>query len=269
MSLAVANKPRKIKETDQERIARNKKEMFNNMVLIFINVKSTPMYKFWIQFLFSLAWTLLFTSFHISEQLLSPFLGKDTILYNTTVGIAFTLPQLALFYLLFKSHIFIYFKKLTKKQVSLSIKVGCISLALASLIGLFFINILNINLSPNAGLTDFSFNDTFTLLFSLLGEEILFFSTFFLVLSFFAKQSTVKHYVSFAISGLLACLIFGLAHLWTYDFNIIQCLIVIGLPSMMHVVLYVKTKNIFATYTSHIVYDAIVVLMVVFASSQN
>lgn len=267
MSIVISSKQKKAKETDKERIERNKQELFNNIVLSFVNVKYTPTYKYLIQFLFSVSWMLLYIENVFSNWSLLLFKSNE-VLQSSCTAIVYTLPQLALFYLLFKDKLFIYLRKMNIKQLLVSVKVAGVSI-IVSWVSVTFVNaVLQIDTATNAGIVNLSFKHMFAFLVSLFGEEFLFFSAFFLMLSIFTKQKKPAYYTSFIFSGLFACLVFGLSHLSSYDFNVIQCLLVIGLPSMIKILLYAKTKNLFATYTEHAVFDLLVVLSVAIASLQ-
>ncbi|MGW9103750.1 CPBP family glutamic-type intramembrane protease [Priestia megaterium] len=65
------------------------------------------------------------------------------------------------------------------------------------------------------------------------------------------------------VHDILACLVFGLAHLWTYDFNVLQCVILIGMPSIIKIVLYLKTRNLWSAYLAHLFFDSVVIAITI------
>ena len=50
-------------------------------------------------------------------------------------------------------------------------------------------------------------------------------------------------------------MIFGLTHLNSYDYNLFQCVVTIGIGSIFHLYPYLKTKNFVNTYFTHIIID--------------
>lgn len=59
---------------------------------------------------------------------------------------------------------------------------------------------------------------------------------------------------------ILCCIFFGLLHLKTYDFNVVYCLLGVGLGCIIHLYPYLKTKNIMNSYFTHIAIDLFAVL---------
>lgn len=54
---------------------------------------------------------------------------------------------------------------------------------------------------------------------------------------------------------LVSSLLFGLIHLPTYDWNLIQCIVVIGTARMVLTLAWLLTKNIWVSTGAHIIND--------------
>jgi membrane protease YdiL (CAAX protease family) len=57
------------------------------------------------------------------------------------------------------------------------------------------------------------------------------------------------------VAWLLSAVVFGLLHLPTYDWNLVQCLVVIGSARLVLTWAYVWTKNIWVSTGAHIIND--------------
>ncbi|PGZ34565.1 hypothetical protein COE50_06145 [Bacillus anthracis] len=92
----------------------------------------------------------------------------------------------------------------------------------------------------------------------LIGEELLFFSIFFL--SYMVGKRIVPHSIPIIpISVLISIFLFGLIHLPTYDYNVIQCVFV-GSGFAIRTLLFLKYQNITLCYLAHFLMDFYVVL---------
>jgi len=142
----------------------------------------------------------------------------------------YTVPQIALFYFLFKKNLLMFFRKIDKKQIKLLVWAGIFSFGIAMEIFVLLQYGFSYTAADNANTVSFVPNDSFILIIQLLGEEVLFFSTFFFILKLFTYTEKSQYGISICITSVLSCVLFGLAHLSTYDFRIIQCLFIIGFP---------------------------------------
>ena len=92
-----------------------------------------------------------------------------------------------------------------------------------------------------------------SLLFSLMGEELLKFIPLMFLLRVFFKY-TGNRKISIILSSILVMIGFGLLH---YDFEspIASCLLMQGFGTVFEIIGYVKTKNILISYLSHVLTD--------------
>jgi membrane protease YdiL (CAAX protease family) len=89
----------------------------------------------------------------------------------------------------------------------------------------------------------------------LLGEEVITLLPFLALLQVFAKGLGVGRKGAIIAAWLISSLIFGLIHLPTYDWNLIQCIVVIGSARMVLTLPWILTKNIWVSTGAHIVND--------------
>lgn len=102
---------------------------------------------------------------------------------------------------------------------------------------------------------------TVSLIFSMMGEELL----KFIPLMFFMRliyKFTCNRKLSLIISIILVLTCFGLIHYDSATSTIISVLLIQGLGSIFEVYGYIKTKNLFVPYISHLLTDAIIFIII-------
>ncbi|WP_405284462.1 type II CAAX prenyl endopeptidase Rce1 family protein [Methanobrevibacter sp.] len=102
---------------------------------------------------------------------------------------------------------------------------------------------------------------TVSLIFSMMGEELL----KFIPLMFFMRliyKFTGNRKLSLIISIILVLTCFGLIHYDPATSTIISVLLIQGLGSIFEVYGYIKTKNLFVPYISHLLTDAIIFIII-------
>ena len=131
----------------------------------------------------------------------------------------------------------------------------------------FVLNALGFNLAANSvgGEGISSIVILFTILVQLIGEALI------KVIVFLISMGLIYHFIkdrkiSVIVSIAVACIVFGLVHLGSYDGNIVQCLLVIGLGCVIHFYPYIKTKNIVNSYLTHLLIDLFLFLPSFFAT---
>jgi len=91
----------------------------------------------------------------------------------------------------------------------------------------------------------------------LFGEEFLAILPFLACLQWLYRYNPKKRTRAVWLALLISSLLFGILHLPTYNWNLVQCLVVIGLGRIVDTLAYVKTKNLWVTYLMHLLYDTI------------
>lgn len=91
-------------------------------------------------------------------------------------------------------------------------------------------------------------------LIQLLGEELFKVSVLLLAMGLFYYFT--KNRKNTLVLGTIVCMIlFGFIHLSAYEYNVVQCMLVIGLGSIVHLYPYIKTKNVVNSYILHVLID--------------
>jgi membrane protease YdiL (CAAX protease family) len=89
----------------------------------------------------------------------------------------------------------------------------------------------------------------------LFGEEVVTLLPFLAVLTLLSNRFGVGRKGAVVGAWLVSSLIFGLLHLPTYDWNLVQCLAVIGTARMVLTLAWILTKNIWVSTGAHIIND--------------
>ena len=89
----------------------------------------------------------------------------------------------------------------------------------------------------------------------LLGEEVVTILPFLALLQLFSNGFGVGRKRAIIGAWLITSILFGLIHLPTYDWNWIQCVVVIGSARMMLTLPWILTKNIWVSTGAHITND--------------
>jgi membrane protease YdiL (CAAX protease family) len=98
----------------------------------------------------------------------------------------------------------------------------------------------------------------------LLGEELLTILPFLAILAWLHSKAGMGRNAAVLASWLVSAIVFGLLHLPTYDWNIVQCVVVIGTARLVLTLAYVWTKNIWVSTGAHIINDWLLIGSTVF-----
>lgn len=99
----------------------------------------------------------------------------------------------------------------------------------------------------------------------LLGEEIFSILPFLAVMTF-ATSLKMSRSNALWVAWLVTALIFGAAHLPTYGWNVLQCLLVIGSARLVLLLAYITTKNIWVSTGAHVINDWFIFLVSIFGA---
>jgi hypothetical protein len=89
----------------------------------------------------------------------------------------------------------------------------------------------------------------------LFGEEVITILPFLALLQWCSKDFGMGRKAAIIVAWLATSVAFGLIHLPTYDWNWIQCIVVIGSARMVLTLPWILTKNIWVSTGAHIVND--------------
>lgn len=97
----------------------------------------------------------------------------------------------------------------------------------------------------------------------LFGEELITVLPFLALMAALTQGLGVGRKGAIVGAWLISSLIFGLIHLPTYDWNLVQCVVVIGTARIVLTLAWILTKNIWVSTGAHIVNDWVLFTMVV------
>jgi uncharacterized protein len=89
----------------------------------------------------------------------------------------------------------------------------------------------------------------------LLGEELMTILPFLAILALSRKLTGMGRNAALIVAWLASAVAFGLVHLPTYDWNFIQCVVVIGSARLVLTWAYIWSKNIWVSTGAHIIND--------------
>lgn len=89
----------------------------------------------------------------------------------------------------------------------------------------------------------------------LLGEELITILPFLALLTLCHAHLGLGRNLSVIVAWLASAVTFGLVHLPTYDWNVVQCLVVIGSARLVLTWAYVWSKNVWVSTGAHIIND--------------
>jgi membrane protease YdiL (CAAX protease family) len=98
----------------------------------------------------------------------------------------------------------------------------------------------------------------------LLGEELLTILPFLAILTFCHARLGLGRNAAVLAAWLLSAIVFGLLHLPTYNWNWVQCLVVIGSARLVLTWAYVWSKNIWVSTGAHVLNDWILLGATIF-----
>lgn len=121
-----------------------------------------------------------------------------------------------------------------------------------------------VNIISTLGTTDRIIYSFFLFGFQLMGEEMLRIVPFLFFLQFFTQNLGMRRKHSILFSWFISAAIFALLHLPTYNWNMIQVLVLFTGSFVMNYA-YVRTKNVWVVYLVHLLYDFLLMIPVLFS----
>lgn len=184
----------------------------------------------------------------------------DNQIISLIVRIAFLAIPLAAFIVLVGPSWKSVFRKPRGKDVGAILLFFVIDMAVSSLIaaairgadpGHMASNQATDNLSSASEIV-FFYVGTFI---QILGEEVFSLIPFLALLYLAYTKLNLSRTAGIVISWLGTAIWFGAAHLSTYDWNLIQCFVVIGIARIILTAAYIRTKNVLVPFGSHLLTD--------------
>jgi CAAX protease family protein len=103
----------------------------------------------------------------------------------------------------------------------------------------------------------------------LFGEELLTILPLLALMYLFAAKMHWSRKKALVWAWIISAIIFALVHLPTYDWNIVQCLVVIGGARLILSLAYIKTKNIWVSTIAHVFNDWVLLTLPFFSVAVN
>lgn len=101
----------------------------------------------------------------------------------------------------------------------------------------------------------------------LFGEEVITLLPFLAVLQLLSNGFGFSRKAAIFGAWLLTALLFGLIHLPTYGWNVVQCIVVIGSARLVLTLPWIMTKNIWVSTGAHIVNDWLLFIVAILGAS--
>lgn len=102
---------------------------------------------------------------------------------------------------------------------------------------------------------------TVSLIYSMMGEELVKFIPLMFLMRLFYKYSNNRK-LSIAISTFIVLISFGLLHYAPGVTPLISVILIQGFGSIFEVYGYLKTKNLFVPYITHLITDAVIFMLI-------
>lgn len=96
----------------------------------------------------------------------------------------------------------------------------------------------------------------------LFGEEVITVLPFLALMAMLTRVFGMGRRGAIVGAWLVSSLIFGLLHLPTYDWNLVQCVVVIGTARMVLTLAWIRTRNIWVSTGAHVINDWLLFTMV-------
>lgn len=248
-----------------------KKALFKNEVKYVISVfqKQFFSYIFPIKYsrlliasLFVATWVYLNTNVPWPSEHINRFLfevTKDRLLYDLIKCLFFAVPIIISFFLIFKNSAGFLFSKMEKGYL-IRFVAFFVYLEFVLSFGIAFIcRAMGIEFNAHVGIRNVELSTYFELVVGLIAEQLFFFLILFFALATLYKMNKKISTLNLLLSMAFAALVFGLAHLSAYDNNVLQCLLIIGIPfTVIQTTIFLITKNMLAGYLVHLFFDLVI-----------
>lgn len=151
------------------------------------------------------------------------------------------------------------FRRVRPADIGLMVLFAAINLvvtfAVAALVSRFF----EVSANPELGSPPASAPDRIAVYvgtaIQLLGEELVTILPLLALLHVLASRGTLSRTAAVILSWLVTAVWFGALHLPTYDWNVAQALIIIGVARLVLTLAYIRTKNLWVSTGAHILND--------------
>lgn len=161
------------------------------------------------------------------------------------------------------------FKRMTFKEFAFSGVLGILGMIIVVFYTQFILNNLfhiktgadSALQTTHAGVVGIRLSDFIEIIIQLIAEEMWAIVPFLFILMICYKSFTMRRKTSIVIAWILSSIIFGLYHIPSYNGNIAQAVLVIGVCRLFLTFTYIRYKNVWASYTAHLFWDFLPILV--------
>jgi membrane protease YdiL (CAAX protease family) len=151
------------------------------------------------------------------------------------------------------------FRKLVAKDIVLILGTYIVNLIVTLGAGSIITKLFNVSANPVSEGFDGNFIEaipTFLKMIPMLfGEELITILPFLVILSLGVQKLKLSRKSAVILAWIVASIIFGAYHLPTYNWNIAQAILGIGIARFVLLYPYIKTKNIWTSFIVHVLND--------------
>lgn len=151
------------------------------------------------------------------------------------------------------------FRKLLAKDILLILGTYVANLIVTGIVGFLIMNLFSTSANPATDSFNGNFADAIPFFLRtipmLFGEELITILPFLVVLSFGVKQLKMNRKSAIILACIVSAILFGAYHLPTYNWNIVQAILGIGIARIVLLYPYLKTKNIWTSFIVHVMND--------------
>ncbi len=151
------------------------------------------------------------------------------------------------------------FRKPTRKEIKLAVLLFIGYMIYAIAIG-NVLDFVGLTAPVEESTLEVTLETTVSLVFSMMGEELMKFIPMMFLLRLFYKY-TENRKASTVLSSVLIMIYFGLLHYDPSSTLLIEVLLTQGLGTIFELYGYIKTKNLFVPYLSHLLTDAFIFIL--------
>lgn len=226
-----------------------------------VSQRDYPFYKGWPVDIPALKWLVPLASVALASAIL---LGQLTIFSNGYLQLVpglllALLPMLGLA-LVAGRHCTALFRRVRLKDIGWMFGFAVLNYALAVPLGYF--SMRYIQTEPNAAIAGLGDLETaakvqffVNSIPQLIGEELITIVPFLAILYFLTRKLGLSTRSAVIAAWLITAVWFACLHLPTYNWNLLQCLILIGVARLVLTLAYIKTKNVWVSAGAHIIND--------------
>ncbi len=171
-----------------------------------------------------------------------------------------------------KKHWTAIFRKVTRKDIGLMFLFAALNLVVTVAVAAVVKLIFGVSSNPGvAGLGESTVSERILFFLdsipSLFAEEVLTILPFLALMYVFSAKMKLSRKKSIIWAWLISSVIFGLAHLPVYNWNFVQCIVIIGSARLVLSLAYIKTKNIWVSTGAHIINDWTLFILAILGAS--